>query len=78
MIVSLAGFFWYSYTHFDKYTLPIASEHGVRVDSVFWITMAVTVAAFVLISIILLFLPTSTNTVKEERLAFSRITICSN
>lgn len=53
MIVSLAGFFWYSYTHFDKYTLPIASEHGVRVDSVFWITMAVTVAAFVLISIIL-------------------------
>lgn len=53
MIVSLVGFFWYSYANFDRYQLPIASEHGVRTDTLFWITMAVTVIAFVIISIVM-------------------------
>jgi cytochrome c oxidase subunit 2 len=53
MITSLGGFFWYSYTHFDSYTLPVASEHGAWTDTLFWITMAVTVVAFVIISIIM-------------------------
>jgi cytochrome c oxidase subunit II len=53
MIVSLVGFFWYSYAFFDDYTLPLASEHGVKIDSVFWITMAVTVIAFTIISIVM-------------------------
>lgn len=53
MIVSLVGFFWYSYANFDRYHLPIASEHGVRTDGLFWITMTVTVIAFVLISIVM-------------------------
>lgn len=53
MIVSLGGFFWYSFAFFDDYTLPLASEHGVKIDSVFWITMAVTVIAFVVISIVM-------------------------
>lgn len=53
MIASLVGFFWYSYAHFDSYTLPIASEHGKVTDKLFWITMAVTVAAFVIISIVM-------------------------
>jgi cytochrome c oxidase subunit II len=53
MIVSLGGFYWYSYTFFDDYTLPLASEHGVKIDSVFWITMAVTVVAFTIISIVM-------------------------
>lgn len=52
MVVSLIGFFWYSIEYFDDYTLPIASEHGAHTDLLFWITMAVTVAAFVIISII--------------------------
>jgi cytochrome c oxidase subunit II len=52
-VLSLGAFFWYSYTHYDVYTLPIASEHGVQTDAVFWITMAVTVVAFVIISIIM-------------------------
>src|SRR5262245_23520544 len=51
MVLSLAGFFWYSFTHFKSYTLPVASEHGVRTDGLFWTTMAVTVVAFVIISI---------------------------
>jgi cytochrome c oxidase subunit 2 len=53
MFVSLGGFFWYSWAYFDDYTLPVASEHGVLTDSLFWITMAVTVAAFAIISIVM-------------------------
>jgi cytochrome c oxidase subunit 2 len=53
MFVSLAGFFWYSYTYFEDYTLPIASEHGVETDKLFWITMAITVIAFTIISIVM-------------------------
>jgi cytochrome c oxidase subunit 2 len=53
MIVSLGGFFWYSYVFFDDYTLPLASEHGKDIDSVFWITMAVTVISFSIISIVM-------------------------
>jgi cytochrome c oxidase subunit II len=53
MLVSLGVFFWYSYTFFDDYTLPIASEHGIKTDSLFWITMAVTVVAFSIISIVM-------------------------
>jgi len=33
---------WYSIKEFDNYTLPVASEHGVITDELFWITMAVT------------------------------------
>lgn len=53
LVAGLAGFFWYSYAHFDSYTLPVASEHGKWTDTLFWITMAVTVVAFVIISIIM-------------------------
>ncbi|HEY5824384.1 MAG TPA: cytochrome c oxidase subunit II transmembrane domain-containing protein, partial [Cyclobacteriaceae bacterium] len=52
-IGSLILFFWYSYAHFDKYTLPVASEHGKITDNLFWITMAITVIAFVIISIVM-------------------------
>lgn len=47
-------FFVYSSTNFDKYTLPIASEHGIDVDNLFWITMGVTVFVFILTHIILM------------------------
>lgn len=53
MVVSLVGFFWYSYVNFDNYTLPIASEHGKVTDKLFWITMGVTVVAFSIISIVM-------------------------
>ncbi|MBN8575543.1 MAG: cytochrome c oxidase subunit II [Cytophagales bacterium] len=53
MIASLVGFFWYSYAHFDSYTLPVASEHGELTDYLFWVTMAVTVVAFVLIFVVM-------------------------
>lgn len=53
IIVGLAFFGWYSYAHFDKYTLPVASEHGAITDSLFWITMWITILAFGLISIVM-------------------------
>lgn len=53
MVVSLGGFFWYSYVHFDSYQIPVASEHGVITDQLFWITMAVCVAAFAVIFVVM-------------------------
>ncbi len=50
-VLSITGFLWYSYAHFDGYTLPVASIHGKITDSLFWITMGITVVAFVIISI---------------------------
>lgn len=51
MVVGLVGFYWYSFVHFDKYTLPVASEHGKITDDLFWITMVICVAAFTIIFI---------------------------
>ena len=53
MVVSLGVFFWYSFAYFEDYTLPVASEHGVLTDKLFWITMGITVIAFTVISIIM-------------------------
>lgn len=53
MVGSLVWFFWYSFAHFKDYTLPVASEHGKHTDKLFWITMGVTVVAFVIISIVM-------------------------
>lgn len=53
MIASLGGFFWYSYVHFDSYVLPVASEHGKITDHLFWITMAICVIAFSIISVVM-------------------------
>lgn len=51
LIGGLALFGWYSYAHIDSYELPVASEHGKLTDRLFWITMAIIVFAFVIISI---------------------------
>src|SRR5688572_7413887 len=52
-VVSLVGYFWYSFAYFDDYNLPVASDHGKCTDTLFWITMAVTVVAFTIISVIM-------------------------
>ncbi|WP_339901778.1 cytochrome c oxidase subunit II [uncultured Cyclobacterium sp.] len=44
---------YYSVVEFDNYQLPIASEHGVVTDRLFWITMAVTGFIFILTHILL-------------------------
>ena len=53
MVVSFVGFFWYSFAYFEDYNLPVASDHGKWTDTLFWITMAVTVVAFTIISVIM-------------------------
>ena len=53
LIAGLGAFFWYSWTHFDSYTLPVASIHGEETDMLFWITMVVVVLSFVIISVIM-------------------------
>lgn len=59
MLVFLFGgfglFFWYSFTYFDDYTIPIASEHGIDVDTTFWITTAITGFVFVLTNVLLFY-----------------------
>jgi cytochrome c oxidase subunit II len=50
---SILLFLWYSYSHFAEYELPVASIHGKITDSLFWITMAITVVAFIIISIVM-------------------------
>ncbi len=52
-IIGLGVFFWYSFTHFKDYELPVASEHGVVTDYLFWVTMVVIVIAFTIISLIM-------------------------
>lgn len=54
MIVGLFGFFYYSFGGLDEsFVNPIASEHGVATDRLFWITMAITGFVFVLTQIFL-------------------------
>ncbi|WP_026955497.1 cytochrome c oxidase subunit II [Algoriphagus vanfongensis] len=49
--------FWYSIKEFDNYQLPIASEHGVVTDRLFWITMAITGVVFLITHILLFIFP---------------------
>ena len=49
LVGSFILMFWYSIKEFDNYQLPIASEHGVVTDQLFWVTMALTGAVFLII-----------------------------
>jgi cytochrome c oxidase subunit 2 len=48
---------WYSIKEFHNYQLPIASEHGIVTDRLFWITMAITIFVFVITHILLFVFP---------------------
>jgi cytochrome c oxidase subunit 2 len=49
--------FWYSIKEFDNYQLPLASEHGVITDQLFWITTAVTGIVFLITHVLLFLFP---------------------
>jgi len=49
--------FWYSIKEFDNYQLPLASEHGVITDQLFWITTAVTGVVFLITHVLLFLFP---------------------
>lgn len=53
LIVGLVGFFYYSIVEYNNYNLPIASEHAVTTEKLFWVTMYVTVFVFVVTQIFL-------------------------
>ena len=55
MIISLVYFLWYSIKNFDSYQIPVASEHGVLTDNLFWVTMAVTLVVFFITQILLFY-----------------------
>lgn len=46
---------WSSIVYFDLMDAPVASEHGVITDNMFWITMWITGAAFVITHILLFY-----------------------
>ena len=46
---------WYSVSEFDTYTIPIASDHGIVTDRLFWITMIVTGVVFIITNVLLFY-----------------------
>lgn len=47
-------FLWYSFARYDLYTLPEASsEHGVRTDTLFWVTTVIVSIVFILTNLLL-------------------------
>jgi cytochrome c oxidase subunit 2 len=48
---------WYSIKEFDNYQMPVASEHGVITDELFWISMAVTGVVFLITHVLLFVFP---------------------
>ncbi len=53
LVLGIVGFFYFSMKEYDTYNLPITSEHGVITEKLFWITMAITVAVFIITQIFL-------------------------
>lgn len=57
LVFGFGWFFWYSYAEFDRYQLPIASEHGILTDNLFWVTTAITGIVFFLTHVLLFVFP---------------------
>jgi len=54
-IVGLGVFVWYSFSQYERYTLPLASEHGAETDWLFNVTMWITGIVFVITNILLFY-----------------------
>ncbi|AHM63636.1 heme/copper-type cytochrome/quinol oxidase subunit 2 [Flammeovirgaceae bacterium 311] len=55
LIVMGGLFFWYSFDAYDEYQQPVAAQHADDYESLFWATMWVSVAAFMLTNIALFY-----------------------
>ena len=55
MFLSFGVIFWYSYTEFGNYFLPMASKHAPEVELLFWVTMAVTFTVFLVTQLIMFY-----------------------
>ena len=54
-VVGTVAMFWYGIEEYDRYTQPQASAHADDYDSLFWITMWVALAAFLVTNLLLFF-----------------------
>lgn len=72
LFLIVGGFWaWYSaYSYFDEYSLPVASEHGVTTDNLFWITMAITGLAFIITQVLLFYFSFRYRYKKELKASF--------
>ncbi len=71
MVVSLVAFYWYSFSHFDEYTLPeSASPHGRVTDGLFWTTMWVTLFSFTIIFVVMFWFTFKYRYQKERKAVF--------
>lgn len=70
LVISGILFVWYSFGKFDEYTVPIASEHGVVTNRLFWITMAITCVVFIITHILLFVFPYKFRHKDEQRALF--------
>ena len=75
LVGGVVAFFYFSMKEYDNYNLPIASEHAVITERLFWITMAVTVFVFIITQIFLFGFGGSTGTRKRTRLTITRTII---
>ncbi|MDN5211126.1 cytochrome c oxidase subunit II [Fulvivirgaceae bacterium BMA12] len=53
LIGACALFFWYSIARQNEYKLPVASDHGIVTDNLFWISTVVTGIVFIITHILL-------------------------
>jgi cytochrome c oxidase subunit 2 len=70
LVLSLVATIWYSYTRFDQYNLPVASEHGMLTDRLFWITMAITGVVFIITQVLLFWFSYRYQFKKERKALF--------
>ena len=70
LIFGIILFAWYSFSQFDRYTVPVASEHGKITSQLFWITMAVTCFVFVLTHIFLFYFAFRYKYQKDQKVYF--------
>lgn len=62
---------WVSaYVYFDDYSLPVASDHGVITDQLFWVTMVITGLAFIITQILLFYFSFRYRYKKESKASF--------
>jgi len=70
LIVFGIAIFISAYVYYDDYVIPVASEHGVVTDDMFWVTMWVTGFAFIITHVLLFYYAFRYRYRKDAKVAF--------
>jgi cytochrome c oxidase subunit II len=70
VIVGIASALWVSFGSFDDYFIPIASEHGETIDTLFWVTTGITGFVFLLTNVLLFYFSFKYRYQKERKALF--------